>query len=108
ESPGGDDLPPFLGGLIGFYNYDLAPALERLPRKAPPDSRFPPFAFRLYDTIVAIDHASGEASLWASALRGESAGDLGRRARRWLDRLRGVGPARPRRSMIAGPPVSNF
>src|SRR5690606_25580203 len=35
----GDDVPPFLGGLIGFYSYDLAPSLEHLPRKAPRDSR---------------------------------------------------------------------
>ena len=27
-------LPPFQGGMIGFLGYDLAPLIERLPRRA--------------------------------------------------------------------------
>ena len=39
------DLPPFQGGLIGYIGYDLAPQLERLPRRLCPrfaDARHPP------------------------------------------------------------------
>ena len=28
-------IPPFQGGMIGFLGYDLAPLIERLPRRAP-------------------------------------------------------------------------
>ena len=35
------ERPPFQGGMIGFLGYDLAPLIERLPRKAPRDSRLP-------------------------------------------------------------------
>jgi para-aminobenzoate synthetase component I len=59
------DTPPFQGGLIGFLGYDLAPQLERLPRKAARDSRMPDARFGLYDTFVAIDHARGRAELFA-------------------------------------------
>ena len=69
------DAPPFQGGLIGFFGYDLAPRLERLPRKAPRDSRLPDVRFALYDTAVAVDHATGAAWLVAADLLGE-----GRRA----------------------------
>ncbi|MEO6810820.1 MAG: aminodeoxychorismate synthase, component I, partial [Isosphaeraceae bacterium] len=43
-------LGPFQGGLIGFLGYDLAPLIERLPRKAPRDSRLPDVRLALYDT----------------------------------------------------------
>ena len=60
------DLPPFQGGLIGFLGYDLAPQLERLPRKAPRDTRMPDARLGLYDTFVAVDHALGRAELFAT------------------------------------------
>jgi para-aminobenzoate synthetase component I len=58
-------LPPFRGGLIGFFGYDLAPRLERLPRTAAPDSRIPDIRFALYDTAVTVDHGTGAVELWA-------------------------------------------
>ncbi len=51
--------PPFLGGLIGYLGYDLAPRLERLPRRTEADSRLPSLRFGLYDTFVLIDHREG-------------------------------------------------
>jgi para-aminobenzoate synthetase component I len=57
--------PPFLGGLIGHLGYDLAPRLERLPRRAPVDSRIPALRFGLYDTFVLVDHRLGSSELWA-------------------------------------------
>jgi para-aminobenzoate synthetase component 1 len=54
-----DDGPPFTGGLIGFYSYDLAPRIERLPRRIADDQPLPELAFGLYDRIVVYDHQSG-------------------------------------------------
>ena len=47
--------PPFQGGLVGFFDYEFA---ELGPRKAmqPSDPGGPHCHFRLYDTIVAVDH----------------------------------------------------
>ena len=59
--------------MIGFFGYDLAPRLERLPRKAPRDSRLPDIRMALYDTVVTVDHASGAVELWAYDLLGEGA-----------------------------------
>jgi anthranilate synthase component 1 len=50
------DLPPFLGGAVGFAAYDLVRGLERLPRGAPDDLGLPDLVCGLYDTIVAFDH----------------------------------------------------
>ena len=52
-------LAPFQGGLIGFIGYDLAPRLERLPRRSPRDSRMPDIRMALYDTAFIRDNRKG-------------------------------------------------
>lgn len=78
-----DGAPPFQGGLIGFYGYDLAPRIEVLPRRAPADSRLPDIRFGLYDTAVLVDHAEGTATLWAVDLLGEGEAAARDRLDRW-------------------------
>src|SRR4051812_22386708 len=41
DEPHKPNACPFQGGMIGFLGYDLAPLIERLPRKAPAESRLP-------------------------------------------------------------------
>jgi para-aminobenzoate synthetase component I len=72
ETPDPDpDAPPFQGGLIGFLGYDLAPRLERLPRRAQIDSRIPVIRFGLYDWAATFDHFTGRAELSAHDLLGD-------------------------------------
>lgn len=104
-----DDAPPFQGGLIGFFGYDLAPSLENLPRKAARDSRLPDLRMALYDTAVLIDHQKGTVSLVAWDLTGEGAEATTRRARFWRRALRDAVES-PRKFAPAslGPLSSNF
>ena len=101
------EAPPFQGGMIGFVGYDLAPRLERLPRKAKRDSRLPDLRFALYDTAVTIDHESGEVVLWAHDLVEEGARAVERRCREWRKALTDARPAPPAASRV-GPLESNF
>lgn len=87
-------LPPFTGGMVGFFGYDLAPRLERLPRKAPRDSRIPDLRFALYDTVVTVDHLTGAAELWARDFLGEGERALARRLQSWRRALEWVHPYR--------------
>jgi len=86
-------LPPFQGGLIGFFGYDLAPRLERLPRKAATDSQIPDIHFALYDTAVTVDHATGAVELWAHDLVGDGHDETAQRGRRWQRALARPAPA---------------
>jgi para-aminobenzoate synthetase component 1 len=100
-------MPLFQGGLVGFFGYDLAPRLERLPRKAGRDSRLPDLRFALYDTVACIDQETGEATLWAYDLLGEGPLATARRLRRWHKAL--LDPvARVPRSEEIGRLESNF
>jgi para-aminobenzoate synthetase component I len=80
-------IPPFQGGLIGYFGYDLAPRLERLPRRLPRDSRMPDIRMGLYDTAVVHDGLTGLVSLHAWDLTGEGRAATDRRCRRWAEAL---------------------
>jgi para-aminobenzoate synthetase component 1 len=99
------DLPPFLGGFVGYLGYDVAPQIERLPRKAPRDSGLPDIRLALYDTAVTVDHATGAVELWAHDLPGST--DALDRARDWRARLAKPTTLRLRQPRL-GPLESNF
>lgn len=49
-------LPPFQGGVAGYFGYDLCRHLERLPSVAGDDCQFDDLALGFYDTVIAYDH----------------------------------------------------
>lgn len=56
RSPKVADAPRFIGGCVGFWGYDVARSIERLPEHALRDVDVPDYAFALYDRIWIIDH----------------------------------------------------
>ncbi|CAA9444578.1 Para-aminobenzoate synthase, aminase component [uncultured Rubrobacteraceae bacterium] len=65
QSPG---LPPFLGGAVGYFGYDLGRLLESLPATNPADGALPELDVGFYDWVLAADHLSGENWLVATGL----------------------------------------
>jgi para-aminobenzoate synthetase component I len=104
-------VPPFQGGMIGFLSYDLAPRIERMPRRAVRDSRLPDIRVALHDTAVTVDARTGKVELWAWDLTGEGREAAIRRSRTWrkaLERaLRAPRPA-PTPTILAVAPSSSF
>jgi len=47
---------PFAGGAIGYFGYDLARRIERLPRLARDAEAIPDMAVGIYDWAVVVDH----------------------------------------------------
>ncbi len=60
-------LPPFLGGVVGYFGYDLGRTLERLPATAI-DEGLPELDVGFYDWVLAADHLSGENWIVATGL----------------------------------------
>ncbi|MDO3385672.1 aminodeoxychorismate synthase component I [Gilvimarinus sp. SDUM040013] len=58
---------PMCGGAIGFFGYDLAHRLERLPRLATRDSSLPDMAIGIYPWTVIVDHARQKAYITAKS-----------------------------------------
>jgi para-aminobenzoate synthetase component I len=102
-------VPPFQGGMIGFLGYDLAPLIERLPRRIARDSVMPDIRMALYDTAVIVDRGTGHVVLWGWDLTGEGRPATERRCRLWREALdRGLRSSPTIQRSSLGPSTSPF
>jgi para-aminobenzoate synthetase component 1 len=62
----------FCGGWIGYFGYDLARYIEKLPVTAVDDIRTPLIRLCFYDRLIAYDHITGDFWLFALDLPGET------------------------------------
>ena len=51
-----DEKLPFLGGAMGYFSYDLARRLEKLPENTKDLEHIPQMLIGLYDWVVIVDH----------------------------------------------------
>jgi aminodeoxychorismate synthase component I len=55
------DLPPFTGGVVGFFSYDFVRRIEKLPQTAADDLDLPEAYFVFVDQVIAFDHVLNKA-----------------------------------------------
>ena len=58
-----DGLPPFAGGAVGFFGYDLVRTVERLPEPNPDPLGLPDLALMVCELMLAFDHLKHEVSV---------------------------------------------
>jgi len=54
--PRHDRLPPFFGGAVGLFGFDLVKFYERLPQHAVDDLCLPDLCLLFVDKVIAFDH----------------------------------------------------
>jgi anthranilate synthase component 1 len=62
-----DNLPPFAGGAVGFFGYDLVRTVESLGEPNPDPIGLPDMALMVSDALVVFDHMRHELTLLAYA-----------------------------------------
>jgi anthranilate synthase component 1 len=62
-----DQLPPFAGGAVGFFGYDLVRTVEPLGEPNPDPVGLPDMALMITDLLVAFDHQRHEVTVIANA-----------------------------------------
>jgi anthranilate synthase component 1 len=60
------DLPPFAGGAVGMFGYDLVRTVEPLGEPNPDPVGLPDMALMLTDVLVAFDHLRRELTILAN------------------------------------------
>ncbi len=61
------DLPPFAGGAVGFFGYDLVRTVEPLGDPNPDTLGLPDMALMLTDALVVFDHLKHTITILANA-----------------------------------------
>jgi anthranilate synthase component 1 len=104
-----DGLPPFAGGAVGFFGYDLVRTVEPLGEPNPDPLGLPDMALMVTDVMLVFDHLRHELTVMACAFTDDSSGidEAYRSAAETIaqvrGRLRGAVPA-PDRPETAEPP----
>jgi para-aminobenzoate synthetase component 1 len=90
-------LPPFQGGLAGFFSYELGRSFELLPVTRWDEFQFPAWTLGAYDWVVSFDHHAHQAWI-VSCGRNSHDGGPAKRAKSAAERLAQV------RAWLSGPP----
>ena len=62
-----DELPPFIGGAVGYAGYDTVRYVENLPDAPEDDRQLPDLSFAFYDHMVVFDHIQKTVTVLALA-----------------------------------------
>jgi anthranilate synthase component 1 len=103
-----EGLPPFTGGAVGFFGYDLVRTVEPLGEPNPDPLGLPDMALMITDVLLVFDHLKHELTILSCAFveDGEVDAAYERAATAIADvraRLRGAVPA-PEHPSLADPP----
>jgi anthranilate synthase component I len=67
-------LPPFAGGAVGFFGYDLVRTVEPLGEPNPDTLGLPDMALMVTDVLLAFDHLRHELTVMACAFADDEGG----------------------------------
>lgn len=71
--PHGTGLPPFAGGAVGVFTYDMVRELEKLPDLRKDGFQLPSVMMDFYSTVLAFDHVRHEITIISREGRGRIA-----------------------------------
>jgi anthranilate synthase component 1 len=69
-----EDLPPFAGGAVGFFGYDLVRTVEPLGGPNPDPLGLPDMALMITDVLLVFDHLRHELTIMSCAFAGDEGG----------------------------------
>ncbi|GMK42188.1 anthranilate synthase component I [Paenibacillus sp. CCS19] len=75
RSPQVKDLPPFTGGAIGFFGYDLLQYYEKLPKHRIDDLNMNDLQFMFCDQVIVFDHVKQQIQVIGNVHIAEGATD---------------------------------
>lgn len=84
-----DALPPFFGGAVGYFGYNVSGWSERIPDSHPNDLAVPDAKLLFFDNVVVFDHVRGRLYVVANVFTKDgNVADANARLDRAVERLR--------------------
>src|SRR5262245_55446352 len=69
-----EGLPPFAGGAVGFFGYDLVRTVEPLAEPNPDPLELPEMALMITDVLLVFDHLRHELTIMSCAFADDEGG----------------------------------
>jgi anthranilate synthase component 1 len=82
------ELPPFAGGAVGFFGYDLVRTVEPLGEPNPDPLGLPDMALMVCELMLAFDHLKHEVTMFAYAFTDDGVDQAYARAAALIDEAR--------------------
>ncbi len=57
------ELPPLVGGAVGFLSYDAVRHFEKVPDRHQAEAKIPDFLFYFHNSYIAFDHMKGSMTI---------------------------------------------
>ncbi len=78
---------PFTSGLVGYFGYETAYAIEKLPDTGTNDLNRPDMAFMVVDEVLVFDHVRRETALYVTGRGSDAAAQAAERTAVWQQDL---------------------
>ncbi|MDP9191792.1 MAG: anthranilate synthase component I [Acidobacteriota bacterium] len=85
---GEESLPPFFGGAVGYFGYNVAGWSERIPDTRADDLNIPDAKLLFFDNVVVFDHVRQRLFVVANVFKDGSLAEANIRLDRAIERLR--------------------
>lgn len=82
------ELPPFQGGVVGYWAYDLCAEFEKIKLQPPDYCQVPGMIVGVYDLVIGFDHLKKQAWIFSSGYPERHVFNRNQRAEkrlRWVD-----------------------
>src|SRR5213075_2219708 len=99
------NLPPFTGGAVGYFGYDMVRTIEDIPDTTTDDLGVDDAVLMFYKTILAFDHLKHQIHIISNLLVDESMAPLEQQYREASEEIRRL--ERLLRTPIEMPPLSS-
>ncbi len=84
------DVPPFLGGAVGFFGYDMGRLIEHIPPHAADDIDMPDMLVGLFSTAIIVDHKKKTVHIASTGLPESRPGMQALKAHKDIDIIRAL------------------
>src|SRR3989441_12680977 len=84
------NLPPFTGGAVGYFGYDMVRTIEDIPNTGTDDLGFDDAVLMFYKTVLAFDHLRHQIHIISNVIVDESHESIDIQYKKAVEQIQGI------------------